>query len=281
MAVSRIHLSGVLRGGSADPIPDSKPVKAMPLSQPQLQPTEPARSATRHAGPAGGDAQALGASVDAVTLAANPLAPTVVDAKPLDGTRSNADPFNADTFDALVQQHRDRLHQLAFRLLGWDESAGAEDIVQDVFIALWMHRRRLHLDHGDASLHAWLNRAVVRRCLTARRARRRRRKHQTQAAIEATRTSASQSASLASNPTTAPITEQEAQHHRQRALQHALQQLRPEDRHLLVLHHLQSWSVATIAEAMKLKPNTCHQRLTRARQRLAAILTSENSEFTP
>lgn len=68
-------------------------------------------------------------------------------------------------FRELVQRHIDRAFGLAVRILGG--KADAEDVVQDTFLKVWIHRGEWQ--HGRAKFSTWLYRVVSNRCIDLRR----------------------------------------------------------------------------------------------------------------
>ena len=65
-----------------------------------------------------------------------------------------------DAFELLVRRHRDRAHRTALRLLG--DRYGAEDVVQDAFVAAWQALPRFR---GDSAFSTWLYRIVTNAAL--------------------------------------------------------------------------------------------------------------------
>jgi RNA polymerase sigma-70 factor, ECF subfamily len=64
-------------------------------------------------------------------------------------------------FRELVSRHIDRAFALALRILG--NRADAEDVVQDAFLKVWIHRGRWI--EGRAKFSTWLYRVVTNRCI--------------------------------------------------------------------------------------------------------------------
>jgi RNA polymerase sigma-70 factor, ECF subfamily len=64
-------------------------------------------------------------------------------------------------FRTLVSRHIDRAFALALRILG--NRADAEDVVQDAFLKVWLHRGRW--EDGRAKFSTWLYRVVTNRCI--------------------------------------------------------------------------------------------------------------------
>ena len=69
---------------------------------------------------------------------------------------------------AFVARHLNRLHGLAFRMLG--NRADAEDVVQDVFMRVWKHAGRW--EFGRARFDTWMYRVTVNLCYDRLRRRR-------------------------------------------------------------------------------------------------------------
>ena len=65
----------------------------------------------------------------------------------------------------LVERHADRGFALALRIL--KNSDDAEDVVQDSFLKLWTHRKRMEI--GRAKFSTWLYRVITNRCIDLRR----------------------------------------------------------------------------------------------------------------
>ncbi|PKR90525.1 RNA polymerase sigma-70 factor [Pleomorphomonas diazotrophica] len=70
-----------------------------------------------------------------------------------------------DAFARLVERHADRGFALALRIL--KNSDDAEDVVQDSFLKLWTHRKRMEI--GRAKFSTWLYRVITNRCIDLRR----------------------------------------------------------------------------------------------------------------
>ena len=68
-------------------------------------------------------------------------------------------------FDRLSRRHLDRAHGVALRMTG--SRADADDVVQDVFLRLWLKPESWR--PGQAQFSTWLYRVVVNRCLDLKR----------------------------------------------------------------------------------------------------------------
>ena len=157
-------------------------------------------------------------------------------------------------FERIVALHAQRVARLAHRLLGWPDDV--DDVVQDVFLAAWRHRRKFRGDGGEHALAAWLNAITVNRCRTVRRRRlmrwARRKQLQTQS-VEAPTPSAD--ASAMDEETSAVVRD-------------AVRRLPARDREVLVLHYLEQTPIGELGPMLGLSRGAVDVRLHRARKRL-------------
>lgn len=70
-----------------------------------------------------------------------------------------------EAFARLVERHADRGFALALRIL--KSADDADDVVQDSFLKLWTHRKRMEI--GRAKFSTWLYRVITNRCIDLRR----------------------------------------------------------------------------------------------------------------
>ncbi len=70
-----------------------------------------------------------------------------------------------EAFARLVERHVDRGFALALRIL--KNADDADDVVQDSFLKLWTHRKRMEI--GRAKFSTWLYRVITNRCIDLRR----------------------------------------------------------------------------------------------------------------
>lgn len=75
-------------------------------------------------------------------------------------------PRSREGFRDLVEAHQSRVYSIAFRILG--DQGTAEEVAQDVFLALYRHLGRIQ---SDDHLLAWLRRVTVHRATDAYRRR--------------------------------------------------------------------------------------------------------------
>ncbi len=152
---------------------------------------------------------------------------------------------DAAAFARLVTDHQDHVARLAYRLLGW--SGEIEDVVQDVFLAVWTHRARFR---GECRLSTWLAVLTVNQC------RKRHRLRWLRLLRQATSDAESESS--------------EGRHDGDAtaAVRDAVRRLPTAYREVIVLRYLEELPVDRVAEILDLRPNTVNVRLMRARQRL-------------
>ena len=157
-------------------------------------------------------------------------------------------------FEQLVALYQPRVLRLAHRLLGWGD--GAEDVVQDVFLAAL---RKAGTFRGDASLWTWLTIITLNRCRTQRR----RNLLRLRAHGLLSRRKPAQAPS-----SDRPAIEDET------ALQvrAAVAGLGPKDREAIVLFYLEQRSAGEIAELLSISRNAVEVRLHRARAKLKTAL---------
>jgi RNA polymerase sigma-70 factor (ECF subfamily) len=150
----------------------------------------------------------------------------------------------------------DAVYRLSFAILG--DEADARDAAQDTFVTAWRQIGRVRdADRFDA----WLQRVAVNSARMAHRARRRRGVREIPsshvAGVDGLR-------AIPSPAETDGAT-----------LDAAMRRLSMEQRSILVLHHLDSRSVAELAEILEIPLGTVKSRLHTARQALQAAIDAE------
>ena len=196
--------------------------------------------------------------MDAVTTAAN--AATSAD----DALVRRARTGDAAAFAVLVDTRIDRCYRLAWSILSND--ADAADATQDALVAAWRQLPRLR---DAAAFDGWLNRIVANAALMARRHRVRLREVSVAPAY----------------PGDAPPEPEPPQDLRARtamddvvdndAIGRAFDRLRPQDRMILVLHHVEERPVAEIARSLGIPVGTAKSRLHAARGALEKAMEAE------
>jgi RNA polymerase sigma-70 factor (ECF subfamily) len=156
---------------------------------------------------------------------------------------------DAEAFARLVATHQDRVARLAYRLIGW--SGEVEDVVQDVFLAVWTHRGRFR---GDCRISTWLAVLTVNQCRKRHRSR----------WLRLLRRRAKPAGSIAGEDVPdGSVAER---------VQEVIRELPVAYREVIVLRYLEELPVERVGEILGLRSNTVNVRLMRARRRLEAKL---------
>lgn len=150
--------------------------------------------------------------------------------------------------EELVLRHGDMVYRLAYQNTG--STSDAEDVMQEVFLSLLTKDAPLD---DDVHIRYWLVRVTLNRChnlmTTARRKR-------TVPLDEALHLYAPENESILSD----------------------VMQLPPKYRSVIYLHYYEGYSIAEIADLMRVKPNTVGSWLSRGRKRLRLILEEQEDQ---
>jgi len=196
--------------------------------------------------------------VDAVTTATSPV--TSADDALVRRARSG----DATAFGVLVDTRIDRCYRLAWSILSND--ADAADATQDALVSAWRQLPRLR---DTAVFDGWLNRIVANAALMARRHR-----------VRLREVSVSPAEPGADNPQPEPRQDVHARTQMDEmvendAIGRAFDRLRPQDRMILVLHHVEERPVAEIARSLGIPIGTAKWRLHAARNALEKAMEAE------
>jgi RNA polymerase sigma-70 factor (ECF subfamily) len=153
----------------------------------------------------------------------------------------------------VAQVHGPRLLRLAHRLMGWN--GDGEDVVQEVLAKLLAKPDRIG---GDRGLEAWLVAVTTNQCRSHRRMARTFQKLLRRCATEITTVVSD------AGPERRDVDDR---------VRRVVQSLRPKDREVIVLHHLEQITIAEIAKMLGISANAVEVRLHRARQRLKQRLS--------
>lgn len=163
-------------------------------------------------------------------------------------------------FEALIRPHLRELYTYAYRLCGNRERA--EDVVQDLVTRLYQTRARL--DEVE-KLRPWLYKSLFRQYLNSRRSESR----SPFGYLEADEAALDGLEDVHNTPET--LTER----HLQRVqLNRALYSLSPEFRDVLVMHDIEGFGVAEVAEILDIPVGTVKSRIHRARHNLRRQLSA-------
>jgi len=147
-------------------------------------------------------------------------------------------------FDALVERHRRRVHELAYRMTC--DHDWAEDITVDVFVEAYQSLARFR---GAATFRTWLHRVAVNVCLE--HLRRRKAKRQ----VEEFPLEGQEIAS----PDT--VLDQVASRELAERVMRAVQALPPAQRAAIVMFYIKGFSQAEIARILRIPKNTVKTRI--------------------
>lgn len=166
-----------------------------------------------------------------------------------------------DAFGELVEQYRDNVYRLAYRMCG--NAYDADEAAQEAFVAAW---RALPNFRGDAKFSTWLYRLTTNAAIDVMR---REKRHQTVGDGEMV-----DLADDADSPQeTVERTEQ------QEAVQKALATLSEEYREVLLLRYMEELDYAEIAEVLQLPSGTVKSRINRAKAALKTALLKSGNIF--
>lgn len=147
-----------------------------------------------------------------------------------------------DYIHSAISEYADTVYRVAYQYLL--NSADAEDVAQEVFLALCKHGKI----EGEGQTKAWLIRVTINKSINAYRANKRRR---------ARTVAFEESIAVAPAPS---------------ELEQSLSELSAEDRELVYLHYFEGYKAEEIAKILKCTKSTVHKRLSRARQKLKKFL---------
>ena len=174
---------------------------------------------------------------------------------------SRARSGDRDAFGELVEQYRDNVYRLAYRMCG--NAYDADEAAQETFVAAW---RALPNFRGDAKFSTWLYRLTTNAAIDVMR---REKRHQTVGDGEMM-----ELADDADSPQeTVERTEQ------QEAVQKALATLSEEYREVLLLRYMEELDYTEIDEVLQLPSGTVKSRINRAKAALKTALLKSGNIF--
>lgn len=166
---------------------------------------------------------------------------------------------NHEAFEVIFSQYVNRVYQQAFRLVG--NQADAQDIVQEVFLAVYS---KIKTFRGRSGFSTWLYSLTVNAALT----RLRRHKRSKEVAYQDFLPKYQRDGHHLVRPVVDWSNELEERHSKtelQQFLQKALDQLRPQDKTIVVLSDIEGLSDLEISKAVGLTVSAVKTRLHRAR----------------
>ena len=196
--------------------------------------------------------------MDAVTTAARAAASAD------DALVRRARTGDAAAFAELVDTRIDRCYRLAWSVLSND--ADAADATQDALVSAWRQLPRLR---DPAAFDGWLNRIVANAALMARRHRVRLREVSVQPVYPGDQATTPEPPQDVHARTEADAVVDSD------AISRAFDRLRPQDRMILALHHVEERPVAEIARSLGIPVGTAKWRLHAARAALEKAMEAE------
>jgi len=161
-------------------------------------------------------------------------------------------------FRELVEEHRDRIYTLTYRMLG--NRAEAEDVAQEVFIAVF---KTVDQFREEAKLSTWIYRVAVNHCKNRiKYLARRHERDQTE--LDESNDPGSDSVASTTSAPRRPDRQVEGAEI-DRLMQEAIAALDEEHRALVILRDLEDLSIEEICEITGLPDGTVKSRLHRAR----------------
>jgi RNA polymerase sigma-70 factor (ECF subfamily) len=171
---------------------------------------------------------------------------------------------DAAAFEVLVDSRIDRCYRLACSILS--NEADAADATQDALVSAWRQLPRLR---DAASFDGWLNRIVANAALKARRHRTRLRE------VSVRPAGLGEAPPQPEPPQNERVRTAQDQLVDSDAIVRAFDRLRPQDRMILVLHHVEERPVAEIARSLGIPVGTTKSRLHAARRALEKAMEAE------
>jgi RNA polymerase sigma-70 factor (ECF subfamily) len=196
--------------------------------------------------------------VDAVTRAANGATSAE------DALVRRARTGDAAAFEVLVDGRIDRCYRLAWSILS--NEADAADATQDALVSAWRQLPRLR---DPESFDGWLNRIVANAALKARRHRARLREVSVRPAFPG---DVPPQPEPPLDPRARTAMDEFVEND---AIARAFDRLRPQDRMILVLHHVEERPVSEIARSLGIPVGTAKWRLHAARAALEKAMEAE------
>lgn len=168
---------------------------------------------------------------------------------------------DGEAFGALVEQYRDNVYRLAYRMCG--NAHDADEAAQEAFVAAW---RALPNFRGEAKFSTWLYRLTTNAAIDLMR---REKRH---------RTASEEDVPELADETDSPQQQVERTEQRE-TVQKALSSLSEEYREVLLLRYMQELDYTEIAEALSLPAGTVKSRLNRAKAALKKALIQSGNFF--
>jgi len=171
-------------------------------------------------------------------------------------------------FDKLVLNHKDRLFNLCYRILGDYEEAN--DSAQETFIKVYRGLKKFRFESGFST---WLYRIAVNTCKNKLKSSAYRQKSKMVPLDNPVLANRSQPSREIQDESPSPAMELEKKE-RMRVIQEAIDALSPEQKQVVTLRDIEGFSYEEVAEITGFNLGTVKSRIARARQDLRKKLRS-------
>ncbi len=165
-----------------------------------------------------------------------------------------------DAFRNLFENYRDRVFNLASRLLG--NAADAEDVAQEAFVIVF---RKIHEFRFSSRFYTWLYRVVFNLCVDHRR-------KSTGVSMPVAGESGAQLLAHVADPSPGPSESLGEGEERQQQVERALRRLSEPLRAAVVLRYMEDMPYEEIADVLGISLGTVKSRLNRAHEQLEQAL---------
>ncbi len=172
---------------------------------------------------------------------------------------------NVEQFEYLAGKNERQVYAVCYHMMGNREDA--QDCAQETMLRAF---RAFNSFRRDASFSTWVTRIAMNVCTDALRKRR--------PVISLDQAREEKGLDIPDEAPTAYAKLEEKE--RLRLLREALQQLPEDARQMIVLRDIRGMSYDDIAEAMKLPLGTVKSRVSRAREKLSALLKQSSELFS-
>ncbi len=180
---------------------------------------------------------------------------------------------DVDAFRELVEKYQQRVHAIAFGVVGSHEDA--DDVVQEAFLKAY---RNLHLFRGQSSFYTWLYRIVFNLSIDLSRKRYR----HVEASVGDMRSLEVASAATSDDSQEASSAEDVYRRKELRIkISEAIKSLSPDHRAVIILREIDGLSYTEISDAVGCSKGTVMSRLHHARRKLQNVLRGFVSEDAP
>lgn len=172
-------------------------------------------------------------------------------------------------FGELIELYKDRLFNLAYRILG--NRTDAEDILQDTFMKVYVH---LNSYQADYKFSTWIYRIATNACID----RLRKRKSDLSLDEESETSEGTEGTDLYARIASLGMSTEDSaiRNETHFEIRQAMESLPPSYRSVILLRYVHELSLQEISEAVNLPVSTVKTRIHRGREALRAVLIKAN-----